>query len=137
MREVRNRDVHKTSVTRIPPGAYVSKFYHHDLLTLTRSGNDVHVTGARLIELIAVVVEPSTTGPVIISFLKNDVEFKRVEIPESQTDPVVVELNPTEQMLGGVSVSMDFEAIVDRLQIEIVDAGVEAATLTVLGVFDR
>ena len=137
MRVVRTKDLSAQTEIRIPPGAYVSKFYHHDTLTQTTSGYDIHVTGARLIQLVLVVVNPSTSGPVVIAWSKNDVVFKHQEIPENEGEPVAVSLKAVESEGDGDNISMDFEAITDRLKIEILETGVNAASLTALGVFDR
>lgn len=142
MRVVRNAEISKTAEIRIPPGAYVSRFYHDGKLSLTRSGIDVHVTGARLIQLVALVVEPSEKvegqdTDIVLSWLKNDVEFKRLVIPPERIDPVVIDLRSVESEGAGDSISMDFEAITDRLHVEIVATGQNASTLTALGIFNR
>lgn len=117
--------------TAIPPGAYVSKFYREGSLVVDDSGFDSHPTGARLIKLIAHLVAPSTVGSVSVSVRKNEVEFYVLEIPQDER-LVSVDLS-----ILTLTVSMEFAAFTDTLQVGITDPGSGASQLTVLGVFNR
>lgn len=119
------------AVVAVPPGAYVAKFYHHDELTLSTSGVDVHLTGARLVRLVGLLDAASESGAVVVSVKKNGVEFYQLEIAEGETRAIEELPSVLESM------AMDFRGLADRLSVEIIDTGLAAASLTVLGVFDR
>lgn len=128
MADIRNGNTSANVAVKIPPGAYIMRFYQQGALAATTSGVDCHPTGGRLIKIIA-KLKVVNTADVVLGIQKNGVEAFQLTIPANQGYEVY-----DVQAIEGEA-SMDFTAVVDDLQVEVITPSGEE--LTVLAVFNR
>lgn len=120
----RVHDLERRLSRAIPPQpGYLAKFSLAGLLYVSESGIELHPTGGRLVLVYATLVTAGTTITEV-SIRKNGVEFEVLKLPATRRYNEVV-------------VSSEFSARADELQVAITEAGDDAETLTVFGLFDR
>lgn len=120
----RVHDLERRLARAIPEqGGYVAKWSLHGILYVSESGIELHPSGGRLILLYAVLVTAGSTATEL-ELLKNGAVVGNLNLPATRRYNEEV-------------VSVECAARTDELQIGITQAGTDADTLTVFGLFDR
>jgi hypothetical protein len=140
MRIIRNPDITATVESRVPPGAYIAKFYRHGPLATGPSGDDHHPLGAEMIRINAHAKIPSTGGDIVIGVFKNDQKFAELTIlqgePTAELDLVGLDLVATFAFVT-VAPSLYFRPLLDAIHTDVISAGSGAENLTISCIFDR
>lgn len=130
-----------TVESRVPPGAYVAKFYYEGDLEVGTSGLDSHPLGATLLRISCHVDIPSSAGDIVVGVWKEEVKFAEIHILPGERnaglDLVGLDLVQTFPSFLTEAPSMYFRREIDHLKVEIIEVGLDAAKLTVRCIFDR